>query len=144
VILLSGLPGAGKDNHVFHNYKDWPVINLDEIRRENKIAPTDKSGNGKVIQMAKEQARVYLRKGQDFVWNATNITKQMREQLVVLFVTYKANITILYIEVPYQQLHLQNTNREAALPYNAVDRLVARLQVPSPLEAHEVRYIIKE
>lgn len=84
VILLSGLPGAGKDTYVFHHYRDWPVINLDQIRRETKIAPTDKSGNGKVIQLAKEQARVHLRKGQNFVWNATNVTKQMREQLVIV------------------------------------------------------------
>ena len=34
--------------------------------------------------MAKEEARTYLRKGQDFVWNATNITRQMRAQLIDL------------------------------------------------------------
>ncbi|RYZ34081.1 MAG: HD domain-containing protein, partial [Sphingobacteriales bacterium] len=97
VVMLSGLPGAGKDTYVFHHYREWPVINLDAIRREHKISPTDKSGNGRVIQMAKEQARVYLRKGQNFVWNATNITKAMREQLVELFVTYKAYVKIVYV-----------------------------------------------
>ena len=144
VVLLSGLPGAGKDTHVFHHYRDWPVINLDQIRREHKIAPTDKSGNGRVIQMAKEQARVYLRKGQHFVWNATNVTKNMREQLVDLFVTYKAYVKIVYVEVPYQVLHKQNSSREAVLPYAAVDRLVAKLEVPAPWEGHEVAYHVNE
>jgi predicted kinase len=144
VILLSGLPGAGKDTFVFHNYRDWPVISLDAIRREAKIAPTDKSGNGKVIQLAKEQARVYLRKGQKFVWNATNVTRQMREQLVELFVTYKAYVQIVYVEVPYRQLHVQNSSREAVLPYLAVDRLMMKLEVPSPWEAHEVVHYVKD
>jgi predicted kinase len=141
-ILMSGLPGAGKDTYVFHNYRDWPVINLDEIRRKHKIDPLDKSGNGRVIQMAREQARIYLRKGQDFVWNATNITRQMREQLVDLFITYKAYVAIVYVEVPYQQLHLQNAGREAVLPYGVVDRLVTKLEVPVETEAHEVNYFI--
>jgi putative nucleotidyltransferase with HDIG domain len=144
VILMSGLPGAGKDNYIFHHYRDWPVISLDDIRRENKIAPTDKSGNGRVIQMAKEQARIYLRRQQDFVWNATNITRPMREQLIDLFTTYKAYVTIIYVEVPYYQLHAQNNGREHIIPPAAIERLAARLEVPVETEAHEVSYFIKE
>jgi predicted kinase len=140
VVMLSGLPGAGKDTYVFRHYRDWPVINLDQIRREHKIAPTNKSGNGKVIQLAKEQARVYLRKGQNFVWNATNVTRQIREQLVDLFISYKAYVTIVYVEVPYLKLHVQNSSREAVLPYQAVDRLAGKLEVPGPWEGHEVVY----
>jgi predicted kinase len=143
VILMSGLPGSGKDTHVFHHYKDWPVINLDDIRRANKIAATDKSGNGKVIQMAKEQARVYLRSKQNFVWNATNITRQMREQLVDLFTTYKAYVRIVYVEVPYRKLHTQNVHREFMLPAAAVERLVSRLEVPDLTEAHDVEYWVE-
>ena len=140
VVLLCGLPGAGKDTYVQRHYKDWPVINLDEIRRKNKIAPTDKSGNGTVVQLAKEQARQYLRRKQHFVWNATNITRQMRAQLVDLFVTYKAYVKMVYIEVPYARLHVQNKDREAMVPKSAVDKLVSKLEVPAPWEGHEVRY----
>ncbi|RYZ35920.1 MAG: HDIG domain-containing protein [Sphingobacteriales bacterium] len=144
VIILSGLPGAGKDTYVFHHYRDWLVINLDVIRREHKISATDKSGNGRVIQMAKERARAYLRKKQNFVWNATNITKAMREQLVELFVTYKAYVKIVYVEVPYHVLHQQNNSRDAVLPAVAVDRLVGKLEVPSPWEGHEVEFSVKD
>ena len=76
VIMLCGLPGSGKDTYVQQHYKDWQIINLDVIRRAHKIAPTDKSGNGTVVQLAKEQAREHLRKKRSFVWNATNITRQ--------------------------------------------------------------------
>lgn len=140
VILLSGLPGAGKDTYLFHQYRDWPVVSLDGIRQEMKILPTDKSGNGRVIQAAKERAKGYLRKGENFVWNATNITPQMREQLVDLFITYKAYVKIVYVEVPYPTLHAQNSSREAVLPYDALERLILRLDVPAPPEAHEVIY----
>lgn len=143
VVMLSGLPGAGKDAYAFRHYRDWPVINLDEIRREHKISPTDKSGNGRVVQMAKERARVYLRRKEAFVWNATNVTKALREQLVDLFSAYKAFVKIVYVEVPYPVLHRQNKNREAALPFNAVERLMAKWEVPAPPEAHDVVHCVK-
>jgi putative nucleotidyltransferase with HDIG domain len=143
-VMLCGLPGAGKDTYVQQHYKDWPVINLDQVRRENNIAPTDKSGNGTVIQLAKEQAREHLRKKRHFVWNATNITRQMRSQLIELFVTYKAYVKIVYVEVPYHKLHTQNKGREAVVPRNALDKLVSKLEVPAPWEAHEVIYFIKD
>lgn len=144
VVLLSGLPGAGKDTYLFHHYRDWPVISLDAIRREHKILPTDKSGNGRVIQLAKEKARIFLRRKERFVWNATNVTRSMREQLVDLFVTYKAFVKMVYVEVPYRLLHQQNKDREAVLPFGAVERLIAKLEVPAPWEAHEVSYCVKE
>jgi putative nucleotidyltransferase with HDIG domain len=144
VIMLCGLPGSGKDTYVRQHYKDWPVINLDEIRRAHKISPTDKSGNGTVVQLAKEQAREHLRKKRSFVWNATNITRQMRSQLIDLFITYRAYVKIVYVEVPYYKLHVQNKAREAVVPKNAVDKLVAKLEVPAPWEAHEVSYYLKD
>lgn len=64
---MSALPGTGKDFFIKKNYPNVPVISLDNIRRENKISPTDKKGNGQVIQMAKEQARVFLRKKETFI-----------------------------------------------------------------------------
>jgi putative nucleotidyltransferase with HDIG domain len=144
VILMCGLPGAGKDNYIFHHYRDWPAISLDHIRREHKISPSDKSGNGRVIQIAKEQARVYLRQQQNFVWIATNITRAMREQLVNLFTTYKAYVTIVYIEVPYYLLHAQNPDADNFIPASVIERLAARLEVPVETEAHEVVYNVNE
>ena len=144
VLLLSGLPGAGKDHYAYRYFKDWPVISLDDIRKANKISPLDKSGNGRVIQLAKEKARTYLRARKNFVWNATNITRQKREQLIDLFSTYKAYIQIVYVEVGYQKLWVQNKSREAVLPAIAVEKLMLKLEVPIPSEAHEVVYYVKE
>ncbi len=142
VILMCGLPGAGKDTHVKKHYKDWPIISLDDLRVKRGILPTDKSGNGRIIQEAKEQARVYLRKKESFVWNATNTTSQMRMQLIDLFLTYKAKISIVYIEVPYQCLHDQNKNREGVVPVPVLNKLIRKLEIPALWEAHKVVYQI--
>src|SRR4028119_384192 len=144
VIMMSGLPGAGKNTFVYTHYNDWTVVDLDDIRREQKISPTDKNGNGKVIQLAKEQARVCLRQKKNFVWNGTNITRSMRDQLIDLFITYKAFVELVYVEVPYRKLHRQNQNREAAIPAKVLEKLISKLDVPVRSEAHEVVYKVTE
>jgi putative nucleotidyltransferase with HDIG domain len=140
VVIMSGLPGAGKDTYVRRHYSKLPVVSLDDIRIGMKISALDKSGNGKVIQAAKEQARVYLRNKQPFVWNATNITRQMREQLISLCLQYNAHITVVYVEVPYKELFRQNSDREAIVPAAVMQKLINKLEVPDLTEAHEVVY----
>lgn len=142
VIMLSGLPGMGKDHYIQSLNTNFPVISLDAIRRKNKISPTDKSGNGRVIQTAKEEARSYLRKGQNFIWNATNITQQLRMQLIDLFVSYGAKVRIVYIEKPYNKWRKQNKEREYMLPEKVLDNMLAKLEIPQLTEAHEVEYIV--
>ena len=138
--MLSGLPGMGKDYYIQSSGMDMPVVSLDAIRRKHKLSPTDKSANGWVVQTAKEEARTYLRKGQDFVWNATNITRQMRAQLIDLFVDYGAKVKIVYLEQPYHTWRQQNKSREYALPESVLDKMLDKLEIPLLTEAHEVVY----
>ena len=142
VVLLSALPGTGKDTHVRKTYKDWSVISLDDIRRQNNIDPTDKKGNGRVVQIAKEQAKVYMRRGESFVWNATNITRDLRGQLVSLFMKYGGKVIIDYLEVPYKQMIKQNKNRDHAIPGVIINRMLNKWDVPQDFEAHEIRKFI--
>jgi predicted kinase len=143
VTILSGLPGMGKDHYIQSLKPDIPVISLDAIRRKYKYSPTDRSATGRVVQEAKEQARVYLRKKQDFVWNATNITRLMRQQLVDLFTLYGAKVRIVYVEKPYEVWRSQNRNREFQLPENVLDKMLLKLEIPQLIEAHEVEYMVE-
>ncbi|CDL81715.1 AAA family ATPase [Xenorhabdus szentirmaii] len=142
VTVLCGLPGMGKDYFIQQNGKDIPVISLDAIRREHRINPEDKEANGWVVQQAKHQARENLRNGNDFIWNATNLTGQMRQQLIKLFVNYNAKVRIVYIEQNYKCWRQQNSQREYAVPDKIMDRMLSKLEVPTPEEAHEVCYFI--
>ena len=143
VTLLCALPGSGKDTYIRQSL-DLPVLSLDDIRRAHKIDPKDKKKNGRVIQMAKEHAKVWMRKGQSFVFNATNITRDMRSRWIDLFVSYGGRVKIVYIEVPYQQLHQQNRNRPHPVPPAVINRMIHKLEIPSYREAHEVDYLIQE
>jgi predicted kinase len=140
VVLMSGVPGAGKDTWIARNVPDWPLISLDVLRADLGVRPTD--DQGRVIQEAKERARAFLRTRTSFVWNATNITRMMRRQLIDLFASYRARVRIVYVEVPYATLIQRNETREAGLPINALERLIGKLEVPDRTEAHRVEYVV--
>ncbi|MEM1002310.1 MAG: AAA family ATPase [Bacteroidota bacterium] len=141
VTLMCALPGSGKDTYIRENL-DQPILSLDDIRREHKISPKDKKGNGQVIQLAKEKAKEFLRAKTSFTFNATNITKDMRSRWIGLFTDYKARVKIVYIEVPYKTLLKQNSDREHKVPENVIYKLIGKLELPDFREAHEVEYVV--
>ncbi|MFK7950230.1 MAG: AAA family ATPase [Saprospiraceae bacterium] len=140
VYVMSALPGSGKDTFIQKHF-DLPVLSLDNIRRANKISPTDKKKNGWVIQQAKEEAKQYLRKQKSFVFNATNITQEMRQKWISLFMDYKAKVHIIYIEVPYKRLKQQNHNRVHKVPISVIDNMIGKLVIPTFDEAHEIEIV---
>lgn len=144
VHMLCALPGSGKDYFIAKHFADLPVVSLDDIRRHHHIDPTDKKQSGKVIQLAKEACKILMREDRSFVFNATNITSEMRGKWCSLFESYGAKICIHYIEVPYKQLLAQNHNRQYKVPENALERLLDKLEIPDWDEAHHIEYHIEE
>ena len=140
VVMMSAVAGSGKDTYIANHLKGWGVVSLDDIRIELGVKPTDTSGNGRVIQLAKERAKEYMRRRENFVWNATNITAQMRLQLIDLFMSYVGKVTIVYVEVQYKTLVSQNSSREAAVPQDVIDKMVNKVEPPVREEAHKVIY----
>ena len=138
VVMMSAIAGSGKDTYIKDYLSSWKVVSLDNIRKELKVKPTDKSGNGRVIQLAKERAKEFMRKKQNFVWNATNITAQMRSQLIDLFESYGGKVTIVYIEVPYKTLISQNASREAMVPISVMEKMVNNFEPPTRDEAYNI------
>jgi predicted kinase len=138
---MSGLPAAGKDTWIQNNYFDYPVISLDDLRDELDVSPRDEQGE--VVFKARETARTYLRRNQDFVWNATNLTSFLRRQLISLFHSYGAKVKIIYMEAPYSEIIKRNRERSRSVPENVIGRMITKLEVPDMTEAHHVEWIVK-
>lgn len=142
VVVLSGLPGSGKDTWIARNYADWPVVSLDALRASMGVSA--RAPQGAVIEAGRALAREHLRAGRDFVWNATNITRQVRDKCLSLFHEYGARVTVIYLECPRRRLLGQNRRRDAAVPDAVLERLLRRWEIPHVTEAHEVEYHIME
>ncbi len=142
VVLMSGLPGAGKDHWVRENLPGWPVISLDGLREEMDVDPTERQGA--VLSRARDLAREHLRRGESFVWNATNLSRQVRGDCIRLFAAYNARVRIVYVEVPEERLGEQNRQRAGRVPQAVIERLLDRWEVPDRTEAHTVVYTVRE
>lgn len=137
VIMMSGLPLAGKDSWIEQNDMKIPVISLDEIRRKNGIPPA--KNTGKVVQIALAQAKTLLRQKKPFIWNATNIIQETRQRLISLFAGYGARVHIVYLEAPYQELLDRNQKRARYIPEPVLENMIHKLELPAPWEGFTVK-----
>ncbi|MDJ0693991.1 AAA family ATPase [Mastigocoleus sp. MO_188.B34] len=140
VTMMSGLPGSGKDTWIKENCSELKVISLDELRRFMGVEPTENQGI--VANRAKAIAKEYMRNGESFVWNATNINRQLRDILIRLFTSYQARIRIVYLETAWEELLQRNKTRIHKVPEKVLYKMRNRLDVPKITEAHEVEWVI--
>jgi putative nucleotidyltransferase with HDIG domain len=136
VVMMSGLPGSGKNTWIQENLPNWEVISLDLLRKEMGVKSNDNQGI--VANAAKAKAKEYMRNGQSFVWNATNLNSQLRGMLIRLFANYQAKIRIVYLEESWEELLKRNRNRTAKVPEKVLYRMRDLLEVPKVFEAHQV------
>ena len=83
-----------------------------------------------------------MRARQDFVWNATNLSREIRGQLVNVFTDYHARVRIIYVEASALKQHGQNENRADIVPGAAIMRMMDRWEVPTMIEADAVEWWI--
>ncbi len=139
VVMLCGLPGSGKDTYAQKAFADWPQVSLDAVRSDLKIAPTD--NQGAVFQETQQRAHILLRRKQDFVWNATNLTVSLRSKVISLLRLYDAHVEIHALDRPLADILRQNKDREAVVPEAVIRRMVGKYEPPSLMEAHGVEWV---
>ena len=140
VTVMSGLPGSGKDTWIERHAPQLPQISLDAIREETGAEHTGNQGT--VVQAARGKARAFLRSGENFIWNATNVSREIRTQVVDLLAAYDARIRIVYVEASHDPLFARNRGRDSVIPTSAIARMMDRWEVPDPTEAQQVEWWI--
>lgn len=138
VIILAGIAGSGKDTFYQKHFNQLPMISLDDLRQELKIKPGDRSGQGKVAQLAYERAKEYCRRKQSFVWNSTNLTAEIRARLINTLRVYDPYFRLFYIETSEKQVL---ERRSADIPKLVLERMRRQLDMPLMGEAHDREWV---
>ncbi len=141
MVLMCGLPGAGKDHWISRNL-DLPIVSLDSLREELGVGGT--GNQGAVIQAAREQAREHLRRAQSFVWNATSLTRDLRGRAINLAADYNARVRIVFLDTAYKRLLRQNRERERPVPTAALEKMTRLWDPPDLTEAHRVDWVVQD
>jgi putative nucleotidyltransferase with HDIG domain len=137
VIMMSGLPGSGKTH--WAKQQGLPIISLDDIRKDLKIKPTE--NQGKVIQSAKKACRKMMGKDRPFIFDATNLTLNIRSNWIKLFRDYNARIEIVYIEPEFKTILKQNKERDNPVPEDIIRKLFKKMHFPDITECHSITYV---
>lgn len=137
LVVLSGLPGSGKNSYAERGLAELPQVSFDAIRLRMGVRHGD--SEGQVAQAGFEEARGHLRAGRDFVWNATSLTRLARDRIVDLALAYDARVEIHAVEAPYRTVMDRNERRAGQmLPREAIERYVDKWDAPLVGEAHAV------
>ena len=139
VVLICGLPGTGKDTYIKTNFPNCKVISLDDIREKHKIKPTD--NQGEVYNIAKDMAKTYLREKIPFVWNATNITKMIRDKQISLFEEYNAKVRVIFLETSYNEMLKRNNKRKRYVSEKVISEMLEKFEIVEDFEASNVEWI---
>lgn len=137
--MLAGLPGAGKDSWIAAHRPGVPVVSLDALRKAHRLPST--GPQGPLFSIAKEALQGHLRAGEDVVFNATNLTRDMRAKWLGLFHAYGAFSEAVWLEPSPAEQRRRNRDRAASVPEAVLDALEAKIEPPSLLEAHAVRWV---
>ena len=136
VILLSGIPGSGKDTYA--KAQKLPIISLDAIREEFKIKVTDKKAQGKVAQIAYKRAKEYAAQKKNFIWNSTNLTHELRTRIINTLAVYNPRFKLIYVETSRANIL---ERRRATIPIRKLEKMINMLEMPLPNEVHSIEYI---
>ena len=136
VIIMCGLQASGKDWTIKNKFPEWKVISLDQTRIDMDLDFGDDEPS--VIQEAKEQCKILMRSKTNFVFNATNIVKDVRTRWISLFRQYKYKVIIYYKERPLKTILEANRQREYSVPEDVILEKVKKIDIPTEMECHDL------
>lgn len=130
VVLTFGVSGSGKTTWIANNLQDHTVISLDSLRTKIANSRSDQSQNSKVVQAAKEQLKTLLRSHRKIVWDATNIRRDFRQQVISISRQYGALVTLIVFHCPESIYFERNRQRRHRIPHEVLIRQLESLEFP--------------
>lgn len=133
--IMIGLPGSGKDYFINSNKKENDVIvSSDELREELFGDVNDQTHNNEIFNEMFKRTVVALRNGQNVYYNATNINRKRRINLIKEIKNAVKRTVAFYaivIATPYEKCLENNNERDRKVPEDVIKRMLFNYQPPA-------------
>lgn len=136
VVLTFGISGSGKSTWIEQNLSDYKIISLDNLRVEITGDRKNQAENSKIVFIAKERLKAHLRAHHKVVWDATNLRRDFRQQIISLSQNYGALITLVIFHCEESVYLERNKQRRHSIPEAVLSRQIQVMEFPEIDEAH--------
>ena len=134
LVVMFGLPGAGKDTLIKKYYSHYEILSSDELRTE-LYGVEDQTHNKEVFEEMGRRAKILGRAGKNVVYNATNLNRGRRVALCQEMKKYFSRIEICAAICPIDTLLERNITRtERHLPEEKLKQMIASCHIPNKYE----------
>ena len=128
--MTIGVPGSGKST--WAKKQDAIIHSSDSIREEllGKYSSIDEVPNGEVFSIMLQRTKASLTKGENVVYDATNMSRKDRKYILNRVQDFGAiRVGVLFL-VPISECKRRNESRERTVPEFVIDKMLKRFDVP--------------
>lgn len=130
LIMLSGLPGAGKSLYATKLNKEEYIIHSSDKIREEFGDVNDQSKNTDVFTILHRRVKKDLNDGKNVCYDATNLKRNRRVSFLRELKNIPCEKECVLIATPFEECLKQNNNRGRKVPEDVIRRMFKSFQMP--------------
>ncbi len=134
--IAVGLPGSGKTTWI-EKYPNIYWHSSDEVRERILGNVNEQRFNKVVFYHLHEEIRADLKLGRDCYYDATNLTPELRRDIIRKFKPHANKIIAIYFNESIEVCKERNSNRERKVPEDVIDKMANKLQPPELKEGFD-------
>ncbi len=139
--VMVGAPGSGKSTWAEKTLPNIEVISSDKKREELFNDVNWQNDNSQVFQKCHVDIDNELKANKPVIFDATNTQFSHRHTALQLAFNHYAHTTIVYFDLPLDEILSRNRQRNRQVPEGIISRYFNDLEVPLQTEAQELRII---
>ena len=136
IVVMCGLPGAGKSSYASEHYHDYLYLSSDAIRDELGITTYTKEDNGIVFDTMFNNMEKAMSEGRSIVFDATSAKR--KDRLHLLAKIYKWGFdytkTLVWLLVSRDMCIERDATRPHPVGQEVIDRMYHRFDIPAKYE----------
>jgi len=147
MVMLCGLPGAGKSLYADKLKEEGYVIHSSDKIREEFSDINDQSNNQEVFVTLHKRIKEDLRNGKSVVYDATNLNRKRRMAFLNELKHISCERICILVATPYEMCVVQNFKRDRRVPVEVIWNMYKSFNVPCEQEGWDdiiVHYPNKE